>query len=272
MKMSDAPFLREFIRMGADMYKQGWDERNGGNLSLLLTADEVAPYTDAAVLRRMKTGFSCPELDGRYVLVTGTGKYFKNIAHTPEQDIGLLRLADGGRVAELLWGFSDGGSFTSELAAHLMGHRARLSVDPAQRVMLHCHPPKLIAMTHVHTMDERAFTRTLWKMCTEAILAFPEGAATLPWMLCGTNAIGEATAEKLKTSRLVVWEKHGVYGAGRSLDDAFGTVETAEKAAGIWLDIAALPHDGGISDDALRQLVGRFDLAVRGDYLEENKR
>ncbi len=264
-----AVFFEEFIRTMENMYLHGWDEKNGGNLSLLLDAEQLRPYLEPdAVLRRMKTGFACPSLDGRCLLITGTGKYFKNVRFRPQDDLGVIRLADGGETAELLWGFSDGGSFTSELPAHLMSHSARLASDPAQRVVLHCHPDALIAMTHVHPLDERSFTRTLWKMCTEAIIALPEGAALLPWMLCGTEAIGEATAEKMRRCRLVVWALHGVYGAGRSLDDAYGLVETADKAAGIYLRIAGLPHGEGIPDEGLRALAKRFALPVRDEWLE----
>lgn len=265
----NAPFLAEFIRTMENMYAHGWDEKNGGNLSLLLDDEQLAPYlAPEKVLRRMDTGFACPELDGRSFLITGTGKYFKNVRYQPQDDLGIIRLVDGGRTAELLWGFADGGRFTSELPAHLMSHRARLAADENHRVVLHCHPDALIAMTHVHPLAERAFTRTLWKMCTEAIIAFPEGAAVLPWMLCGTNEIGEATAEKMRDFRLVIWALHGVYGAGASLDDAFGLVETADKAAGIYLKIASLPHGEGIADEGLRALAGRFSLPVRGDWLE----
>ena len=54
----------------------------------------------------------------------------------------------------------------------------------------------------------------------------------LPWMLCGTNTIGEATAGKMKEFRLVVWGMHGICGAGKTMDETFGLIETVEKAAG----------------------------------------
>ncbi|MBD5512443.1 MAG: class II aldolase/adducin family protein [Acetatifactor sp.] len=47
-------------------------------------------------------------------------------------------------------------------------------------------------------------------------------------MLCGTNEIGVATAEQMKTARLVVWSQHGIYGAGADLDETFGLIETAK--------------------------------------------
>ena len=132
---------------------------------------------------------------------------------------------------------------------------------------MHCHPANLLAMTFVHELDKRAFTRTLWQMCTECIVVFPDGVNVLPWMLCGTNEIGEATAEKMKTSRLVVWSQHGIYGAGKDLDETFGLIETAEKAAEIYIKIAHLPLLNTITDDQMHQLEQRFGVKAREGFL-----
>ena len=264
-----APFLVELVRTATNMYAHGWDERNGGNISLLLDEAEVGEYLDVnSVTREIPTGFEAPALAGKYFLVTGTGKYFKNIQYDPAKNLGLFRISRDGKTAQLLWGYSDGGRFTSELPAHLMSHMARLERDSASRVVMHCHPANLLAMTYVHDLDERAFTRTLWQMCTECIVVFPDGVNVLPWMLCGTNEIGEATAKKLKTARLVVWAQHGVYGAGRDLDETFGLIETAEKAAEIYMKIAHLPLKNTITDEQLHLLERRFGVTAREGYIE----
>ena len=264
-----APFMVEMIRTASNMYAHGWDERNGGNISLLLEEEEVAGYLDVKkVLRVIPTGFAAPALEGKYFLVTGTGKYFKNVEYAPEVNLGIVRLTDDGTQAELLWGYSDGGQFTSEFPAHMMSHVARLGVNPENRVVMHCHPANLLAMTYVHSLDEKQFTRTLWQMCTECIVVFPEGVNVLPWMLCGTNEIGEATAEKMKTARLVVWSQHGIYGAGKDLDETFGLIETAEKAAEIYMKIAHLPLKNTITDDQMHQLEKRFNIQAREGYLD----
>ena len=264
-----APFLIEMVRTTSNMYAHGWDERNGGNISLLLDEADVKDYLDTEkVLRTIPTGFSAPELDGKYFLVTGTGKYFKNVEVDPEGNLGIVRLKDGGTNADLLWGYSDGGKFTSEFPAHMMSHVARLKVDPENRVIMHCHPGNLLAMTYVHDLDEKKFTRTLWQMCTECIVVFPDGVNVLPWMLCGTNEIGEATAEKMKTARLVVWSQHGIYGAGKDLDETFGLIETAEKAAEVYMRIAHLPLKNTITDEQMHLLEGRFNVKARDGYLK----
>ena len=264
----NAPFMVEMIRTTTNMYAHGWDERNGGNISLLLDEAEVREHLAfPAVVRTIPTGFEAPELDGKIFLVTGTCKYFKNVQYDPARNLGIVRLANNGTEAEVLWGFSDGGKFTSEFPAHMMSHVARLAVDPENRVVMHCHPTNLLAMTYVHDLDERAFTRTLWQMCTECIVVCPDGVNVLPWMLCGTNEIGVATAQKMATARLVVWAQHGIYGAGKDLDETFGLIETAEKAAEIYMKIAHLPRVNTITDEQMHLLESRFGVQAREGYL-----
>lgn len=268
--VAQAAFVKEFVQMTSNMYRLGWDERNGGNLSYLLKEEEVAQYLDPdCVIRKIPLGFRVPELAGKFFLVTGTQKYFRNMESDPETNTGIIRISADGSEAELLWGFRDGGKPTSELPAHLMSHIARLSVDPDNRVVLHSHPTNILAMNFVHKLDEKAFTRTLWKMCTECIVVFPEGVGILPWMLCGTESIGEATAQKMKSFRVVIWGMHGVYGAGKTFDEAFGLVETVEKAAQIYMLTAHLQQINTIEDRQMRELAEFFGVKYRKDFLED---
>lgn len=232
----EAPFVREMEKTTANMYRLGWDERNGGNISYLLDEKEVGEYLDLTkVIRTIPTGFSAKELIGKIFIVTGTGKYFKNVESDPETNLGIVRIGKDGTTAELLWGYKDGGRFTSEFPAHMMSHTARLKVDPEHRIVMHTHPTYTIAMNAVCPLDEKDFTKRLWKSNTEAIVVFPDGVGVLPCMVCGTNEIGEATAAKMKDFRLVVWTNHGIYGTGRTMDEAFGLIETVEKTAQIYM-------------------------------------
>lgn len=270
------PLLREFARTASNMYRLGWDERNGGNISLLLKEEDLEGYLDISHVKREiplmgvnDVDIDLSSLEGRIFLVTGTGRYFKNVEGDPSDNLGIVRIAKGGKHLELLWGFEDGGRPTSEFPAHMMSHAARLSVDPGNRVVMHCHPTNILAMNFVHELDERSFTRSLWQMCTECIVVFPEGIGILPWMLCGTSEIGEATAEKMKEFRLVVWAMHGVYGSGKSLDEAFGLIETVEKAAEIWMMTSHLPRINTIKDEDMKKLLDLFKVTnYRKDFLD----
>lgn len=271
-----APFVQEMYKTTANMYRLGWDERNGGNISYLLKEEEeVAEYLDLNnVIRTIplmgvnEEDFDASPLEGKIFIVTGTGKYFKNVESDPETNLGIVRIGKGGKNVELLWGYKDGGRPTSEFPAHMMSHIARLSVDPENRVVMHSHPTNTLAMNFVHELDEKKFTHTLWEMCTECIVVFPDGVGVLPWMLCGTSEIGKATAEKMKEFRLVVWAMHGIYGAGKTMDETFGLIETVEKAAQIYMLTAHLPRVNTIKDEDMLKLLELFKVEkYRRDFL-----
>ena len=274
MDIKSAPFVKEMCEATANMYRLGWDERNGGNISYLLDEKQVAEYLDLKNVIRIfpLAGVNAAEFDvtpliGKIFIVTGTGKYFKNVAADPEANLGIVRIAKDG--VELLWGYNDGGRTTSELPAHLMCHMARLKADPEHRVVMHSHPTYTLAMNFVHELDEKKFTHTLWEMCTECIAVFPDGVGILPWMLCGTNGIGEATAKKMEEFRLVIWSMHGIYGAGRTMDETFGLIETVEKAAQIYILTAHLPRINTIKDSQMRELAKLFKVNYRKDFLDD---
>jgi len=265
----DAPFVKEMESTTANMYRLGWDERNGGNISYMLDEKEVAEYLDLNnVIRTIPTGFNAKELIGRIFIVTGTGKYFKNVETDPETNLGIIRIASDGETAELLWGYKDGGKFTSELPAHLMSHTERLKIDPENRIVMHCHPDYTLALTQALEMTEKNVTRTLWQVMTESIVVFPEGVGVLPWMVCGTNDIGVATAEKMKQYRLVIWTLHGIYGCGKDMDEAFGLIETVEKAAKMYMLASHLPQINVIRDEELKAVAERFGVNYRKDFLD----
>jgi len=264
------PFVWEMMEVTRNMWEMGWDERNGGNISYLLDTAEVEKYIDIKKVKNtISLPFPVPELAGRYFIVTGTGKYFKNVTLAPEVNLGIIRVTGDGKAFDVLWGFEDGGRPTSELAAHFMSHSERLKQDPNHRIVMHCHATNVIAMTFVHDLDEKAFTKTLWQMCTECLVVFPDGVGILPWIVPGTNEIGRATADKMKHTRLVVWPQHGIFGAGTNMDETFGLIETVEKAAQVYMLVSA--HRDGIkqtiSDSDLADLAKAFGVTPMAGVL-----
>jgi rhamnulose-1-phosphate aldolase len=257
------PFVQEMMEATRNMWEMGWDERNGGNLSYLLDEAEVKKYIDVTKVKRtLPLEFPVKELAGKYFIVTGTGKYFKNVILEPEVNLGIIRVANDGMSFDIVWGYADGGRPTSELAAHFMSHIERLKIDPKHRIILHCHATNVIAMTFVHDLAEKAFTKTIWQMCTECLVVFPDGVGVLPWFVPGTNEIGRATAEKMKDYRLVVWPQHGIFGAGTTMDETFGLIETVEKAAQVYMLVSS--HREGIkqtiTDQELTDLAKAFGV------------
>ena len=143
---------------------------------------------------------------------------------------------------------------------HVLCHRARLADDAHNKIVMHCHPTYLNAMTMIHALDEESFTQTLWKMNSECALVFPEGLAVLPWMKCGEGPIGPATAEKMKDKRVVVWPFHGIFSSGNSISDAIGLIEAIDKNAHVYVLFKSnMIH--GMTNENVRELKDHFGLA-----------
>ena len=250
------------------LYKHNWDERNGGNLSYILTHEEVLEVCDAnTIIREFKYSFDMTELVGKYFIITGTGKYFKNCLKDPKNNLGIMKVLDKNTLG-LVWGYEDGGRPTSEAPTHLKCHIERLKLDSEHRLVIHCHPTNIICMTHIMPLDSNRFTEVLWKMQTESIVVFPEGVAVLPWILCGGEEIGIATAEKMKEYRSVVWAQHGLFSTGKTLDEVFGLIETIEKAAEIYMKIFDKKIYQSITNEQLITLAKAFNLNYRKGIID----
>ena len=81
MNFLKSRFVKEVSEITDNMYHQGWDERNGGNISYMIDEEYVREYFPKDVfVRDIPLGFTADKvLRDKYFLVTGTGKYFKNI-------------------------------------------------------------------------------------------------------------------------------------------------------------------------------------------------
>ena len=105
----EAPFVKEMCDTTANMYRLGWDERNGGNVSYRLDAAMVESYLDPTMVQRtLPLQFDASYLAGQYFIVTATGKYFKNVKDCPQNNMGIIRICPDGRSYDILWGFADG--------------------------------------------------------------------------------------------------------------------------------------------------------------------
>ncbi len=259
----NSDFLKDFVKIAGDVWLKGWGERNGGNLSYRLTKEEFDSYVSGGDTDRIfPLPLKAPDLAGESFLITGAGKYFRNAALDPESSLGIIKIDERGGHYRICWGLPDGARPTSELPAHLLTHSVRKdATNGKNRVVLHVHATNLIALSFVLKLDTKTFTKALWQMISECIIVFPEGIGVLPWMIPGSEEIGTATAELMKTHAMVLWPHHGVFGTGATLDEAFGLVDTAEKAAEILVKVLSM---GGmkqnISDLELRALADKFGI------------
>ncbi|MGI6045755.1 MAG: rhamnulose-1-phosphate aldolase [Eggerthellaceae bacterium] len=271
-------FVRDFVRLCSDGWSQGWHERNGGNASYRLTAEDLkaaSSFFYDTPSSWVQLGISAPQMAREYLLVTGAGKYLRNVEQDPDNNIGIVQINDSGDAWRLVWGLRNNGRPTSELASHVLVHQVRKeATQGANRVLYHAHPSHVVALTTLKDADPRTFTRCLWKVLTESIIAFPEGLGALPWMVPGSIELAQATADQMRTYPACIWALHGVFSSGADCDEAFGRVQAIEKAAEIYL-ISRAAHtvvDGTtnlISDEELRQIADRYDLQVHEDFLDQ---
>jgi rhamnulose-1-phosphate aldolase len=240
--MTQDILITHFAKTTRDMWELGWAEANGGNVSLRLNQEQNAAFAGLqSQAEWIPLSVAAPALQGERFIFTGTGRYLRNVELAPERNIGLIELNKDGTAYRILWGFEPDGRPTSELAAHLLSHAAIMdSTNDYAHAVIHTHTPAIIALTYAcDDLSTAKLTALLWRMHAECVVVFPKGVEFLPWMMAGSNALGHATADALRTRTLVVWEQHGIVGTGRNLDEAFGRIHVAEKAAGIYLACAA---------------------------------
>ena len=277
MKILDSKFVQDFIKMANDGYLQGWHERNGGNLSYRLKPEEVemirprlnAPGECTAI------GTEVPGLAGEFFLVTGSGKYFRNIIVDPEVCLAIIELDEAGVNYRIRWGLVEGGRPTSELPTHLMNHEVKKKLTNGRhRVIYHAHTTNTIALTFVLPLDDQVFTRELWESATECPVVFPDGVGVVFWMVPGVRDIAVKTAELMKKYDVVIWAHHGMFCSGEDFDLTFGLLHTVEKSAEILVKILSMSPKKlqTITPDNFRSLAKDFKVSLPEKFLYEKKK
>ena len=277
MKILDMKFVKGFIKMADDGYKQGWHERNGGNLSYRLMDSEVE-----AIRPRLNApgewtpiGTSVPGLAGEFFMVTGTGKYFRNIIVDPEVCVAIIELDDKGENYRIRWGLVEGGGPTSELPTHLMNHEVKKRVSGGKhRVIYHAHTTNTIALTFVLPLTDEVFTRELWEMATECPVVFPEGVGVVGWMVPGGREIAIATSKLMEKYNVAIWAHHGMFCSGEDFDLTFGLMHTVEKSAEILIKVLSMSPTKlqTITPDNFRDLAKGFHITLPERFLYEKEK
>ncbi len=274
MKITDAAFVQGFIRMCNDGWEQGWHERNGGNLSYRIKDEEVAQIRDALDFTGgwLPIGTTVPALAGEFFLVTGSGKYFRNVILDPEDSICIIELDDKGENYRICWGLVNGGRPTSELPSHLMNHEVKKRVTGgAHRVIYHAHTTNVIALTFVLPLEDEVFTRELWEMATECPVVFPSGIGVVPWMVPGGRDIAVETSRLMEQYDAAIWAHHGMFCSGADFDLTFGLMHTIEKSAEILVKTLSMSptKPQTISPQNFRDLAVDFKVTLPERFLYE---
>lgn len=252
--------LQEIEKTTGDIWLKGWAERNAGNISVRLRADQVEKDFNRDG-KWYDIGASLPDVAGGHFLFSGTGAYLRNVEIDPACNLGVIEIDPAGDKYRPVWGFTSGGSPTSELLPHLRSQIARKRVtNGSDCVVMHTHPPNIIALTYAMDLDAVSLTRLLWEMHTECIAVFPRGCGVVHWRVPGSDELAKATAEILEKRTIAVWQFHGIVAVGPDLDTAFGLIDTAEKAAQIHNIAAGLgPIKNKLTTEQLAAMAKQFN-------------
>lgn len=273
MELTEFSFVKEFVAFAEAGWQKGWHERNGGNLSYRVPAADIDACRDLLDFSRpyAPIGTAVPALGGQFFLVTGSGKYMSNVQKDPADTCALIELDEAGENYRIVWGLINGGRPTSELPTHLMNHEVKmLATDGAHRVIYHCHPVNLIALTFILPLEDEYFSRELWEMMTECPIIFPAGIGVIPWMVPGGREIAVVTAEKMKVYDAAVWAHHGLFCSGADFDATFGLAHTIEKSAEIYVKVHSVVEKKRqtITKDDFIRLAKDFGVTLTEEFLK----
>ena len=269
----ETKLARDFIKTCTDGFNQGWHERNGGNLSYRMRQNEVEEIRD--LLNEdtawREIGTEVPALAGEYFMVTGSGKYMRNVQLDFEDNVAVIHLNEDGTKYKIVYGLVNGGRPTSELPSHLMNLEVLKQRDPEMRIVYHAHPANTIALTFVLPLEDEIFTREIWEMATECPVVFPEGIGVVRWMVPGGREIGVETSEIMKTRNVAVWAHHGMFVCGHDFDETFGLMHTVEKSAEILVKVMSMSNRklNTIQPQDFRDLQEPFHITLDEKYLYE---
>lgn len=249
---------REISEVAGYLWKNGWCERNGGNISVLLE-DAVAgsasdPFVPMAVPK---------EAAELAFYTTQTGGRLREIQSNPNSVCAVVQFNDeatGYYVRETdLTDFKA----TSEFIMHVLVHLDILASGSKKRCLVHCHPNELIALSHHPDLgqDEDGFNFSCMSMLPEVRGFVPRGMALVPYALSGSRELADLTAQGFRTRDVVIWSKHGACSCGQTLMEAFDYIDVANKGAEIYLKCLAAGYKPvGLSEAEMDELEEAFDL------------
>lgn len=151
-----------------------------------------------------------------------------------------------------------------------MNHEIKKEVsNNKHRVIYHCYPANIIALTFVLPLDYKIFTRELWEMATECTVVFPDGIGIVEWMVPGGRDIAIATSKLMNRFNAVIWAHHGLLCSGEDYDITFGLAHTIEKSAEILVKVMSITNNKRqtITPQNFRDLAVGFKVNLSEEFL-----
>jgi len=254
--------LDDFAEICEWLSFKGWSEGEGGNLSLRLDKKQIPKKLRKGQSDPVDLPLSVPALAGHYLLISGSGTRARDIANEPEKDMGLYLISDDGKSYQWIVGNDRP---TSEMPSHCAIQNQLAENRPDYKAIIHTHPPRLIALTHVaEFQDAKRLSDVVLGLQSEARIQLPEGIGHLPFQVPGSLELGILSAAEIKKRNVILWHMHGALATGKTLAHAFDQLEVVEKAAEIyWTLSAAGKSTAGMEEKDLLESMEFFGRTER---------
>ena len=239
-------------------------EAGAGNISLYL-GWEVEVRRRFPLTEEIELPLPAPELAGRVLLVTGSGRRLRQIVTDPLANIGAVRVHDGGGTATLHSApqrlFEQ---LTSEFNSHLAVHADQVGRRGVNfQAVVHAQPPHMTYLSHVPAYrDTATFNDRVLRWEPESVVALPQGVKVLEFMVPGSAELMAANVAGLREHEIVLWSKHGVMArSDLSVTRAVDRIDYAETGARYeYMDLVAGGRGQGLTGEESRAVVQAFDV------------
>lgn len=259
MKWSSHPVISDMVSTANLLASRGWAEAFAGNISVWLTQEQKNQLT----LAKHHSSWialpdSVPTMAEQFLAISASGAMMRDLGNHVEKHIGIIELDSEGKAYRIVAGYENSAKPTSELITHL---KVLSSRQDNQRVVVHTHATSLIALSLALKGDSESFSKKLWSVSAEAMYFYPDGVAVCPWAIAGSVDLGNLSAQLAEQHRLILWPAHGVLALGTDLNNALGLIETADKAAEIYLQLLSMNHfDNVLNEQQLQELADAFGV------------
>ena len=253
--------IEKVAEVAGYLWQKGWAERNGGNITVNITAWVDEEIRQMPAIGEVKPiGLVLPHLKGNYFYCKGTGKRMRDLARRPMENGSVIRILDD--CASYVIVADEAVNPTSELPSHLAVHNRMKEVGSPYNATVHTHPIELVAMSrHRPFLKKDVLTRLLWSMIPETKAFCPLGLGVVPYELPGSEMLADATLRELEDYDVVLWEKHGVFAKGLDVMDAFDQIDVLVKSADIYVKSRCMGFEPeGMSDGQMKELSEAFNL------------
>jgi rhamnulose-1-phosphate aldolase len=253
--------IAEVAEIAGYLWNKGWAERNGGNITINITAevdDEMRQMP--AISKPISIGRALPHLQGCWFFCKGTNKRMRDLARRPLENGSVVRITADCSHYEIVADLPV--QPTSEIASHLSMHNYLIGKGSNYKAAIHTHPIDLVAMSHHQAFLEKdVLTSLLWSMIPETRAFCPLGLGIVPYQLPGSFELADATIRQLEEYDVVMWEKHGVCAVGENIMEAFDMIDTLSKSAQIYLTAKSMGFEPkGMSIEQMQELKEAFGL------------